>query len=441
MAARVADINPECDVRVVNDFVDARNVEVILGLTDDSDSGARHGPRRPDFVLDAIDAERDKAAVVACCVHHRVPILVTGGAGGVDTLSETVVEDLATATFNRLLQRVRRILRRDYGFPKGGAPRFPGQDASKKKQKKKGDKGGKFGVKAVYAPENANHFATAGTKGRGGIGCDGVGGSAVFVTGALGFRAASHIVIRLMEAAEEKKKMEGEAAPSGRATTGWRSRVWPRGNGDEGGGDGEGGGGGGGAEGEEATAAAAGTRTATGTDRVARNAHLRGPPPPPSPRARRPPRWAWASRRTPRPSNPPRARSRRRVRRSRRPRRRPSRRMRRRALRRRSPRRPSSTRTVTGTSTVTRWIEASRWRLRSRGRRSRPRNLRIGTRRLSRRRRLRRLRGFPATPGSGSRSVCTRGGRIITPSTRVTRFGSIDFERSSPRGPWRSWAR
>ena len=140
MAARVADINPECDVRVVNDFVDARNVEVILGLTDDSDSGARQ-PRRPDFVLDAIDAERDKAAVVACCVHHRVPILVTGGAGGVDTLSETVVEDLATATFNRLLQRVRRILRRDYGFPKGGAPRFPGQDASKKKQKKKGDKG------------------------------------------------------------------------------------------------------------------------------------------------------------------------------------------------------------------------------------------------------------------------------------------------------------
>ena len=48
MAARVADINPECDVRVVNDFVDARNVEVILGLTDDSDSGARHEPRRPD---------------------------------------------------------------------------------------------------------------------------------------------------------------------------------------------------------------------------------------------------------------------------------------------------------------------------------------------------------------------------------------------------------
>jgi hypothetical protein len=36
--------------------------------------------------------------------------------------------------------------------------------------------GGKFGVKAVYAPENDNHFKAVGVKGRGGIGCDGVGG-------------------------------------------------------------------------------------------------------------------------------------------------------------------------------------------------------------------------------------------------------------------------
>ena len=126
MAARVADINPECDVRVVNDFVDARNVEVILGLTDDSDSGARPRPRRPDSVLGhSALAGSDKAAVVACCVHHRVPILVTGGAGGVDTLSETVVEDLATATFNRLLQRVRvESFVATTGFREAAAPRF-----------------------------------------------------------------------------------------------------------------------------------------------------------------------------------------------------------------------------------------------------------------------------------------------------------------------------
>ena len=253
MRARVLDINPACDVRVVTDFVTEHNVEAVLGI-----AGAGSG-RPVDHVLDAVDGENDKAAVVACCVHHRIPVLVTGGAGGIDTMHDIVVEDLANATFNRLLQRVRRLLRREYAFPKGGEGAFPG--------KKKNKKDGKFGVSAVYARENANHFrALPGTKGRGGIGCDGVGGSAVFVTGALGFKAASHIALRLMEAAEDGAERGDEKAETvGRpAAAGWRSRVWPRGKpggggggaggdgggGGGGGGDGGGGGGGGGGDGE-----------------------------------------------------------------------------------------------------------------------------------------------------------------------------------------------
>jgi len=239
MRARVLDINPACDVRVVTDFVTEHNVEAVLGI-----AGAGSG-RPVDHVLDAVDGENDKAAVVACCVHHRIPVLVTGGAGGIDTMHDIVVEDLANATFNRLLQRVRRLLRREYAFPKGGEGAFPG--------KKKNKKDGKFGVSAVYARENANHFrALPGTKGRGGIGCDGVGGSAVFVTGALGFKAASHIALRLMEAAEDGAERGDEKAETvGRpAAAGWRSRVWPRGKpgggGGGAGGDGGGGGGGGG---------------------------------------------------------------------------------------------------------------------------------------------------------------------------------------------------
>ena len=214
MRARVLDINPACDVRVVTDFVTEHNVEAVLGI-----AGAGSG-RPVDHVLDAVDGENDKAAVVACCVHHRIPVLVTGGAGGIDTMHDIVVEDLANATFNRLLQRVRRLLRREYAFPKGGEGAFPG--------KKKNKKDGKFGVSAVYARENANHFrALPGTKGRGGIGCDGVGGSAVFVTGALGFKAASHIALRLMEAAEDgAEKGDEKAETAGRpAAAGWRSRV------------------------------------------------------------------------------------------------------------------------------------------------------------------------------------------------------------------------
>ena len=259
LAARVRDVNPACDVAVVKDFVTGDNVEEILGLGSADEEGGGGGGgggeertrrARVDFVVDAIDAERDKAAVVACCVHHGVPALVVGGAGGVDAMRDVVVEDLSGCTFNRLLQRTRRVLRREYAFPAGDGPSFPGEAKSKSKKKKK-SKGGKFGVKAVYVPENDNHFpAKAGTKGRGGIGCDGVGGSAVFVTGAIGFKAASHVVVSLIENGEK-----AETRREGRWTSGWRSRVWPKaaaiGGGGSGGGDGgsgSGGGGGGGGE-------------------------------------------------------------------------------------------------------------------------------------------------------------------------------------------------
>ena len=258
LAARVRDVNPACDVAVVKDFVTGDNVEEILGLGSADEEGGGGGGggeertrrARVDFVVDAIDAERDKAAVVACCVHHGVPALVVGGAGGVDAMRDVVVEDLSACTFNRLLQRTRRVLRREYAFPAGDGPSFPGEAKSKSKKKKK-SKGGKFGVKAVYVPENDNHFpAKAGTKGRGGIGCDGVGGSAVFVTGAIGFKAASHVVVSLIENGEK-----AETRREGRWTSGWRSRVWPKaaaiGGGGSGGGDGGSGGGGGGGGGGE----------------------------------------------------------------------------------------------------------------------------------------------------------------------------------------------
>ena len=108
LAARVRDVNPACDVAVVKDFVTGDNVEEILGLGSADEEGGGGGGggeertrrARVDFVVDAIDAERDKAAVVACCVHHGVPALVVGGAGGVDAMRDVVVEDLSGCTFN-----------------------------------------------------------------------------------------------------------------------------------------------------------------------------------------------------------------------------------------------------------------------------------------------------------------------------------------------------
>jgi tRNA A37 threonylcarbamoyladenosine dehydratase/Tat protein secretion system quality control protein TatD with DNase activity len=222
MASRVREINPRCNVRVVKDFVQGHNVEDIVERGDGAE--ARGGETedaawtRPDYVLDAIDAERDKAAIAAYCVWARMPLCVTGGAGGVDHMKDVRTDDLANSTFNRLLSATRKTLRKEYAFPKetGGGGSFPGANKGKRKAQ------GKWGIKCVYAPENENRFKTAGTKGRGGIGCDGVGGSAVFVTGAIGFKAASEIVLDLMD---EKR---AEAKTDGPASAGWRSRVWPK---------------------------------------------------------------------------------------------------------------------------------------------------------------------------------------------------------------------
>ena len=218
MAARVRTIHPGCDVRVVRDFAQAGTVVEILERgagAEAADGGEAAAWRRPDYVLDAIDKESDKAAIAAYCVYARIPLCVTGGAGGVDRMRDIRAEDLSEATFNRLLSSMRKTLRKKYAFPRESGPgsggSFPGQKSGKRK--------GRWGVTCVYAPENENEFKTAGTKGRGGIGCEGVGGSAVFVTGSIGFKAASEIVLDLI-----KTEPSTDVGP---ATTGWRSRVWP----------------------------------------------------------------------------------------------------------------------------------------------------------------------------------------------------------------------
>ena len=98
MASRVREINPRCAVRVVKDFVQGHNVEDIVErggqarrrLARETEDGAW---TRPDYVLDAIDAERDKAAIAAYCVWARMPLCVTGGAGGVDHVKDVRTDD------------------------------------------------------------------------------------------------------------------------------------------------------------------------------------------------------------------------------------------------------------------------------------------------------------------------------------------------------------
>ncbi len=165
MRARIVDIAPRCEVRVVDDFVTPENVGDLVP------AGA--------FVVDAIDAPRAKAALVASAVRRRQPIVVCGAAGGRTDPLRLRRDDLARTTGDALLASVRSRLRRDYGFE-----RRPGA---------------KFGVAAIHSDEPVSaKLRTAPAAGAGfALSCAGYG-SLVTVTAAMGFAAASFAIARLV---------------------------------------------------------------------------------------------------------------------------------------------------------------------------------------------------------------------------------------------------
>lgn len=69
MAERIKLIDPACDVRQIEDFVEPGNFDATLG------GGF-------DFVVDAIDSVRTKTALIAWCVARKQPLITVGGAGG-----------------------------------------------------------------------------------------------------------------------------------------------------------------------------------------------------------------------------------------------------------------------------------------------------------------------------------------------------------------------
>ncbi|MDR1935850.1 MAG: tRNA threonylcarbamoyladenosine dehydratase, partial [Candidatus Accumulibacter sp.] len=69
MAERVRRINPACRVETIEDWVTPENAAALIA----GDF---------DYVVDAIDQVRAKAAIVACRVRQGRPLVSTGGAGG-----------------------------------------------------------------------------------------------------------------------------------------------------------------------------------------------------------------------------------------------------------------------------------------------------------------------------------------------------------------------
>jgi tRNA A37 threonylcarbamoyladenosine dehydratase len=174
MAARIRSINPDCLVHSVMDFITPDNIADLL-------------PANITGVIDTIDSIKPKAALIAYCRRHKIPIVTTGGAGGQTDPTRIQVADLARTTQDPLAARTRNLLRRQY--------RFPAADK------------GKFGVDCVYSTEplvypqsDGSVCATkpgAGNSAR--LDCASGFGASMMVTASFGMAAVAHIVNKVLK--------------------------------------------------------------------------------------------------------------------------------------------------------------------------------------------------------------------------------------------------
>lgn len=167
LAERIAQINPFCKVNLVEDFIEPDNVEQMIA------------GKGFDYVIDAIDSVKSKAALIAYCRNHAIPIVCIGSAGGQTDPTRIEVRDLTRTEQEPLLKMVRKRLRSQYNFPRSLKTKF-GVDAV-------------FSMEPLVLPEtDASCEIDAVT----GLNCAGFG-SAMVVTATFGMFAAAHVLGKL----------------------------------------------------------------------------------------------------------------------------------------------------------------------------------------------------------------------------------------------------
>jgi tRNA A37 threonylcarbamoyladenosine dehydratase len=180
---RVAQINPYCEVDLVEDFIDPDNIPQMIGPQ--RPGAARPGAARFDYVIDAIDSVKAKAALIAYCSEHRIPLITIGGAGGMLDPTRIEVRDLGRTEQEPLLKKVKKVLRARHGFAKGER--------------------NKYHIDAVFSTEplrypEAGDACEIDASSITGLNCAGFGSSMV-VTATFGMIAAGHLLRKMADSA------------------------------------------------------------------------------------------------------------------------------------------------------------------------------------------------------------------------------------------------
>ncbi|HEY2396363.1 MAG TPA: tRNA threonylcarbamoyladenosine dehydratase [Rudaea sp.] len=185
VAERARAINPLLQVEAIAEFLTPANLESLLD-------------RGHHAVVDACDALKVKVDMIAFCRRRKIPVVVSGSAGGRRDPTLITARDLSKTEHDILLGMVRRKLRDDYGWTRN-PKRY-------------------FGVQAVFSRENVNYPQADGSvcKTRtidadGGLklDCSGGLGAAMHVTAAFGMVAAARVIERLLDVRSKSATQSG----------------------------------------------------------------------------------------------------------------------------------------------------------------------------------------------------------------------------------------
>lgn len=172
-AERVKAINPECRCYPIDDLLVEATIE-------------RYLDQRYDYVIDAIDSISHKAAMINYCRRNKIPIITTGGAGGLSDPTAIEISDLSKTYNDPLAAKVRSTLRSRYGYTNNPKRRFSVECVFSSEQQ-------------VYPkPDGSVCQRKPGVKGAT-LDCNYGYGSATFVTAGFGFAAVSRVIRKLIE--------------------------------------------------------------------------------------------------------------------------------------------------------------------------------------------------------------------------------------------------
>ena len=164
MKERMLEINPMCEIHIIDDFISNENIETLI---------------KPDFdiVFDAIDQASIKTSLALHALREKIPLVMTGGAGGRIDPSCIKIADLSLTHGDRLTAKIRHDVKK----------------ALQLKESQKVDIDVVFTDEVMIKPDGACENDEALT----GLHCGGYG-SSVMITATFGFMAASLALKKLL---------------------------------------------------------------------------------------------------------------------------------------------------------------------------------------------------------------------------------------------------